>query len=62
MQPDPASLGVPPCTGRYVRLKDSKYAVAMQACIPRDIMQSFVVYHDQDRATLRDIINSTVRG
>jgi hypothetical protein len=34
----------------------------MQACIPRDVMAAFVVYHRQDLDRLRSILASTVRG
>ena len=49
-------------TGRYVTLKDHKYSVAIQACIPADVMRSFVVYNNNDRDVLRGLINSVAKG
>ena len=36
--------------------------MAMQACIPSDVMRAFVVYNNNDRDVLRGLINNVAKG
>ena len=43
--------------GRFVRIKDARWATAMQACVGQALLNAFVVYDDADLQTLRRILN-----